>query len=307
MRIVAGLLLFTCLAAGDDTETLVDQLFDASAKKRSKARERLLALKGDALQAILKRIEERQSAKAPVLQIYDVSDLAASDLFWPTTLGRIRKLDVQVRQAKGNVLVVLASKEQHAELAKLLTELRQKLARVVRIEATFVQVGIGARVPSAVKPGEFAKWVEKNDVTVRKLPSLTCHNSQRASISEAEAASFVADFDVGVAQGTFIADPVVDTMTRGLGFDVRPIVTETHVTLHMDVSFGTVQEPIAQAEIGAGAKPLKIQTPESRSVRVRTSRRVAPGHATVVDLGQGKILVVSAETIRLADPVDSQK
>jgi len=59
---------------------------------------------------------------------------------------------------------------------------------------------------------------------------------------------------------------------------------------------------MAEAKLAMPAgEDVRIQTPESRSIHIRTSRRVEPGASVVIDLGEQRVIVVTAEATRLGD------
>ena len=310
MRFLASLLLLTTLAsagdaiadASDGTDKLIDQLFDCKPEVRAAARVRLLAMDRDILTRVLKRIEDRQVKSGRVLQVYAVRDLVVNKLFWPSVLKRLQTLDATVRQQSKGVLVVLASKEVHGKVATILTDLRRRLSRVVTVTSSVVQLGKGMKVPGGFGKGEFEQWIAKHDVIVRRLPKLTGRDGQRVEITAMRRISFVADFDVELACGGFIADPVVDTVLRGVAIHVRPIVVGNAVDLHLEVRSGGVTQPMKVTKLPMPVGPgVRIQTPESRSVHIRTSRRVESGASAVIDLGDRSIVVITAEAAQLGE------
>ena len=165
-----------------------------------------------------------------------------------------------------------------------------------------MQLGKGMKVPSGFEKGEFEQWIAKHDVIVRRLPKLTGRDGQRVEITAMRRISFVAEFDVELACGAYIAGPVVDTVLRGVAIHVRPIVVGNSVDLHLEVRSGDVTQPmkvtILEMPVGPG---VQIQTPESRSVHIRTSRRVGSGASVVIDLGDRSIVVITAEAAHLGE------
>jgi len=110
---------------------------------------------------------------------------------------------------------------------------------------------------------------------VRELtaPSLTVYNTQRANLTVVNQISFVQDFDVEVAQTSFIADPVIGVVQDGLTLDVRPTVSNDrqYITMELRPTVAQLRKPIAtfQTLLGAAVlgltsaqNPVTIQLPE---------------------------------------------
>ena len=301
MRYLVPLLLATTLARADDaTDKLIDQLFHADETKRAAARKTLLARKEDVLARVLDRIEKRQKRAERVMQVYAVKDLAQDKVVWALARERLDDLDAVIRQQDSGVLVVLANRAVHARIAATLDEIRERLTHVVTISSAIVQLGEGVAVPTGFKPGTFDAWVRANPVVVKPLPRLTCRNGQRVEVTAMRQVAYVSDFEVEVAQGTLIADPVVDTLPSGISLHVRAIAGKK-IALHVDLRSAELAQPLKAAELPLPAgEPVQIQIPEARSVHIRTARKVASGAFTVVDLGDGRVVVIGAKTHKLA-------
>ena len=84
----------------------------------------------------------------------------------------------------------------------------------------------------------------EKSASLRELtaPSLTVYNTQRANLTVVNQISFVQDFDVEVAQTSFIADPVIGVVQDGLTLDVRPTVSNDRQYITMELR-PTVAQP----------------------------------------------------------------
>ena len=293
MRTLSCLFLLTALSAAGDIDSVVDRLFHRDPAVRESARRELLALKSDTLAKVLARIEEREAgspSKDAMLQVYAIRDLKEDKLSWAAALARLQELDAVVREQRSGVLIVQATKEVHAQVAKQLAESRRRLSRVVQVESSVVELPEGTEMPRGLAKGEFETWIRKTGAKVTRLPALTCRNGQRVEVTATRIISYIADFDVEVGQGTFSADPIVETLPRGITLEVRPLASEDgeSVQLGIDVRSSEVKLPMGETKLEVPlGRTVAIQTPESRLIEVRTSRRVRGGASTVVDLGTG--------------------
>ncbi|MGH7161903.1 MAG: type II secretion system protein GspD, partial [Planctomycetota bacterium] len=155
--------------------------------------------------------------------------------------------------------------------------------------------------------------VEKS-ASFRELtaPSLTVYNTQRAYVNVIRQISYVQDFDVEVAQTSFIADPVIGVIQDGLVLDVRPTISNDrqYVTLEMQPTITNLVTPIAtfQTLIGAavgiaGARltfnptqnPITIQLPELEIQAMETTARI-PDRGSVLMGGLKRVRVVDSKS-----------
>ena len=98
-------------------------------------------------------------------------------------------------------------------------------------------------------------------------------------------------------------------MSEGVDFRVVEVFLASEdgesVQLNIDVRSSEVKLPMAETKLEVPiGRTVRIQTPESRLIQVRTSRRVRGGASTVVDLGTGmdgirRVLVVTPTPERL--------
>ncbi len=129
---------------------------------------------------------------------------------------------------------------------------------------------------------------------IRELtaPSLTVYNTQRANLTVVNQISFVQDFDVEVAQTSFIADPVIGVVQDGLTLDVRPTVSNDrqYITMELRPTVAQLQKPIQtfQTLLGAAVQgifsaqnPVTIQLPEI-NLRVAESTVRMPDRGSIL-------------------------
>jgi tetratricopeptide (TPR) repeat protein len=140
----------------------------------------------------------------------------------------------------------------------------------------------------------------EKSANIRELtaPRLTVYNTQRANITVVNQISFVQDFDVEVAQTSFIADPVIGVIQDGLSLDVRPTVSNDRQYITMELRPTTVdlETPIETFTTLLGAaiatvssqNPVTIQLPQL-DMRVAESTVRIPDRAGVPVQAPGQV------------------
>ncbi len=107
-----------------------------------------------------------------------------------------------------------------------------------------------------------------------QAPRITVFNTQRANVGAINQTSYIRDFDVEIAQTSFVADPIVGIIQDGITLDVRPTVSSDrrYVRLTLQPTVAELVRPIqtfSTAFVDDSA-PIVIQLPELRLQRVRT-------------------------------------
>ncbi|KAA3608152.1 MAG: hypothetical protein DWQ01_13855 [Planctomycetota bacterium] len=133
--------------------------------------------------------------------------------------------------------------------------------------------------------GMILRAVEKSKRSeVVTQSELMVYNTSRANLTIANQVSYVADFDVEIAQAAAIADPIVRVAKDGIFLDVRPVVTADRRFAYIDVrpTVATLRRPIPtfQTSLGAGS-PVTLQLPELEVQKVRT-RVLVPDGSTIL-------------------------
>ncbi len=127
-------------------------------------------------------------------------------------------------------------------------------------------------------------------------PIITVYNTQRANLTVVNQLSYIQDFDVEVAQTSFIADPIVGIIQDGLTLDVRPTVSNDrrYITLELQPTVADLRQPIATfaTSLAAAFAPVIIQLPELRLQQARTTVRIPD---------QGSILIGGLKNITTVD------
>ena len=117
-------------------------------------------------------------------------------------------------------------------------------------------------------------------------PTITVYNTQRANLTVVNQLSYIQDFDVEVAQTSFIADPIIGIIQDGLTLDVRPTVSNDrkYITLELQPTVAKLVEPIVtfSTTLGSSFTPVIIQLPELRMQRARTTVRIPDGGSIII-------------------------
>ena len=308
MRLALLLLLAAPALAGDaEIDRLVDRLFDADAEARAAARRELLALGEGTLEKVLARIEARRPA-GNVVRIHAVQDLRVEEKWWKLALVRIKTAahgadQLQLHEENGALLVVAPVAVQE-RVAGELAALRRFLGRVVTVEVRVVQIGAAPpHLPAEIAADGLVEFLEKHSDDVTTAPRLTCRNGQTASVEVVKEVSYVADFDVEVADDAFLADPVVEVLQTGLVVKLRPVAGDDGVVaVSVEARHTDLARPIPTMKLPMPAGPaVEIQVPETRSTVVTRLVACKPGRLTVVDAGGGRLLLLGAEAFHLDD------
>ncbi len=152
------------------------------------------------------------------------------------------------------------------------------------IEFTFIDDTISEAILRAVQKTSTSEVIH--------APNLTVFNGQRAHINVLNHISYVKDFEVEIAQGAVIADPIVAVLRDGPTLDVRPVVSSDRrfVTMEVRPTLLDLLEPIATFRTSlAVGNEVELQLPEMQIQRLRTTVTIPDG-ATLM-LGGMKSLV----------------
>ena len=147
---------------------------------------------------------------------------------------------------------------------------------------------------------EFAMIVRATEKSAqaRQLtaPTITVFNTQRANLTVVNQLSYIQDFDVEVAQTSFIADPIVGIIQDGLTLDVRPTVSNDrrYITLELQPTLADLIEPIPtfSTTLASSFAPVIIQLPELRIQQARVTVRIPD---------KGSILIGGLKNISTVD------
>ena len=151
----------------------------------------------------------------------------------------------------------------------------------------------------------------EKSANIRELtaPRLTVYNTQRANITVVNQISFVQDFDVEVAQTSFIADPVIGVIQDGLSLDVRPTVSNDRQYITMELRPTTVdlEVPIETFTTLLGAaiaftssqNPVTIQLPQLDMRVVESAVRI-PDRGSIL---MGGLKDISIEDKKSSTPI----
>lgn len=105
-------------------------------------------------------------------------------------------------------------------------------------------------------------------------PRITVHNTARGNLSVLNQVAYVQDFNVEIAQGASIADPIVAVVQDGVILDVRPVVSADRrfITLELRPTVAELRRPLTEIVTTLGSQnSVTIQLPEVDLRRVRTS------------------------------------
>jgi type II secretory pathway component GspD/PulD (secretin) len=111
-------------------------------------------------------------------------------------------------------------------------------------------------------------------------PNLLVFNTARANLTVLNQVAYVQDYDIEIAQGASIADPIIDVIQDGVILDVMPVVSADRrfITLELRPTVAELQRPILELATSLGSQnTVTIQLPEVEISRVRTSVPIPDG------------------------------
>lgn len=121
---------------------------------------------------------------------------------------------------------------------------------------------------AALSAGKYPK------LNVISAPQLITNHGSKASISIGDSVSYVKEYRLTVvANGSTIADPVVDTVTEGLLFDIVPCLENDgkSATVRLGVEIKRVARPIPSYVAKVGDAELKTELPAAATQSFRTT------------------------------------
>jgi type II secretory pathway component GspD/PulD (secretin) len=133
-------------------------------------------------------------------------------------------------------------------------------------------------------------------------PRLLVFNTARANIAVLNQVAYVKDFDVEIAQGASIADPIIDVVQDGVVLDVRPVVSADRRFILMELrpTVATLQRPIRNESTTLGSQnSVTIQLPEVDIQRVRTTVPMPDGGTVLL----GGLKVSEKQDLRSGVPI----
>ncbi|MHC4262397.1 MAG: type II secretion system protein GspD [Planctomycetota bacterium] len=138
------------------------------------------------------------------------------------------------------------------------------------------------------------RMIEKSEkIELVNDQQLSVFNTQRAYVSVINQRAYIQDFDVEVATGQSIADPVINVLIEGVVLEVRPTITQDRRYIRMEIR-PTVAEvasltPFSTNLGGTVGQPVEFELPELEVQSIATTAVIPDG---------GSILLGGLNTIR---------
>ncbi len=122
---------------------------------------------------------------------------------------------------------------------------------------------------------------------------LSVLDRERGHVAVINQTAYVRDFDVEVAQASFIADPKVDVIQDGIVLDVQPVIQQDrkYIILNLNPTIAELQRPIPTftTSLAGSTLPVTLQLPNLTVTSFATTARVPDG-GTVLLGGLRQIL-----------------
>jgi len=210
------------------------------------------------------------------------------------------------------IVIVRHTKAVHAKVAELLDALRARVASQIRVTARWVRIpddvlarvfGGGSRfVLDAEAEKRLAAAIQSGEAGVVASGSILCSNTQRVAITDVMQSSYLADYDVEIAQEAAIGDPIVQIVQEGLIADVRPTIAGNGEIVVMEIraDAGKIVRPMKEYKTDIGT----IEVPELDLQKIRTSVAMPAGRTAVVGGtlskmdGDGLLLLIRGDLVK---------
>lgn len=233
------------------------------------------------------------------LEVYELIDLVRSSVrpdSWERDATRIEA-------AGPHGMLVVADPDVQEEVAAFLGDLRERVTRVATVTVRLVRFDDpGARPPARMTREEGLAFLERAEagdgVRLVATGRITGYEGQRVSFWRGRQRAFVQDYDVEVAEGAHVGDPIVAVLETGLSFDVRAVSRgEKLVLVDLDGELAAADGPMRSVEtaVGPAQSPRQTVVPFAASLTLPQG-----GYALTSAGGAGKeaawAVLVSAST-----------
>ncbi len=122
---------------------------------------------------------------------------------------------------------------------------------------------------------------KQEDAEVVNSQILTVLNNERGHVAVINQTAYVRDFDVEVAQASFIADPKVDVIQDGIVLDVQPIIQydRKYIILSLNPTVAELTRPIPTftTSLAGSTLPVTLQLPNLTVTSFATTAKVPDG------------------------------
>jgi hypothetical protein len=192
----------------------------------------------------------------------------------------------------GGRLVVSARRDVQRAIEALLADLWSAAMRRVRVDVHFVRLSAeaqkGLKREGVLAPLLAGRLTSAQVGTVHAAAgpgvsgATVSRPARRATIRHLDSVSYVRDFDVEIAQGSIVGDPMVGFVRQGLLVDVRPhLLTDGSVFLEALGQSASALGALRRVDLEADALGA-LDLPACRVSRFFAAGRVAPGETMAI-------------------------
>lgn len=199
---------------------------------------------------------------------------------------------------ENGTLLVVQTADVHERIVQFLAAVRQARSRVISIDCTILSAEatvISELTKRTAAPGKYALLDEAatrallnaatagGKVSIVKATRLTAFNGQRVHVADIRQVAFIQDYDVEIATGSAIADPIVGRCIEGVVADLWPRVDATGKTFSIEVRLSGVSlvRPIESFELKTPELGT-LQLPVIDAQDVKTTIVVPAGRTAIV-------------------------
>lgn len=122
---------------------------------------------------------------------------------------------------------------------------------------------------------------KQQDAEIVNSQLVTILNRERGHVAVINQTTYVRDFDVEVAQASFIADPKVDVIQDGIVLDVQPVIQHDrkYIILNLNPTVAELTRPIPTftTSLAGSTLPVTLQLPNLTVTSFATTAKVPDG------------------------------
>jgi len=234
-----------------------------------------------------------EAEEGDALPFYE-GDMIVDMIFENVAPGSWRELrSARMDYVEKGFIMVRHTAAVHERIEQMLDALRMRAAaqitldvRVLRMTDARLRAVMGGKsgaVLDDASKGRLDAAIGAGEAEVVGGGSITCTNTQRVSLSDTARVSYVQDYDVEIAQGASIPDPIVMGFPEGLTVDVRPVIAGDGDLVVLEVLADAAK---ARTPIEILTTPLgRIETPALDILKLRTTIAAPLGRTVVVGGG----------------------
>jgi hypothetical protein len=192
---------------------------------------------------------------------------------------RTRRYDAEKQEVSARrEMVVSGPEEARAKTEEILAALASQRRKAVMTSITLISRPAGPdakadekveRIDADAARRLLATAKSGKNADVIAAPRVLTTAGERALITITDSVSYIKDFNLEIAEGAVLMDPVVDVVNEGISIGVTPFLDAKGEQVMLDFSFEwtAAARPIPTVEAKIGDQTLRVERPEIATLR----------------------------------------